>query len=104
MNSNYSGPVNIGNPDEYTVKDFAELIKSSTESTSKIIFMDGTKDDPNKRKPDITLAKKELGWEPTVAVKDGLVETVKYFRGELKKTGEIIPTGPDASKPRKFAD
>ncbi|CAM9205940.1 unnamed protein product [Ectocarpus sp. 6 AP-2014] len=104
MNNNYSGPVNIGNPDEYTVKDFAELIKSSTESTSKIIFMDGTKDDPNKRKPDITLAKKELGWEPTVAVKDGLVETIKYFRGELKKTGEIIPTGPDASKPRNFAD
>ena len=47
-----------------------QLIKDSTDSESKIIFMDGTKDDPNKRKPDISLAKQELGWEPTVHVKD----------------------------------
>eukprot|EP00903_Cladosiphon_okamuranus_P008729 g8361.t1 len=104
MNSNYSGPVNIGNPDEYTVKDFAQLIKDSVDSESKIIHMDGTKDDPNKRKPDISLAKQELGWEPTVNVKDGIVKTIEYFREELEKTGEIIPTGPDASKPRKSQD
>lgn len=47
-----------------------QLIKESTDSESKIIFMDGTKDDPNKRKPDISLAKQELGWQPTVSVKD----------------------------------
>eukprot|EP00752_Nemacystus_decipiens_P006513 g5865.t1 len=104
MNSKYSGPVNIGNPDEYTVKDFAQLIKESTNSESKIIFMDGTRDDPNKRKPDISLAKQELGWEPSVHVKDGIVQTIEYFRAELEKTGEIIPTGPDASKPRTYND
>ncbi|CAN0025507.1 unnamed protein product [Laminaria digitata] len=70
MNSNYDLPVNIGNPDEYTVKDFAQLIKKATNSKSNIVYMDGTKDDPNKRKPDISLAKKELGWAPTVSVAD----------------------------------
>ncbi|CAM9116107.1 unnamed protein product, partial [Hapterophycus canaliculatus] len=104
MNGDYSGPVNIGNPDEYTVKDFAQLIKTSTGSQSKIVFMEATKDDPNKRKPDISLAKRELGWEPVVSVADGITKTTEYFRGELEKTGEIIPTGPDASKPRNPAD
>eukprot|EP00904_Undaria_pinnatifida_P001168 jgi/Undpi1/11051/HiC_scaffold_30.g13349.m1 len=100
MNSSYDQPVNIGNPDEYTVKDFAQLIKQTTDSKSNIVYMDGTKDDPNKRKPDISLAKKELGWAPTVSVADGIEMTIKYFREELERTGEIVPTGPDASKPR----
>ncbi|CAN0192030.1 unnamed protein product [Ascophyllum nodosum] len=103
MNCDYDGPVNIGNPDEYTVKDFAELIKASTESDSKIVHMESTKDDPSKRKPDISLAKREMGWEPAVSVHEGIVATVKYFREELERTGEITPTGPDASAPRTVA-
>ena len=55
--------------------------------------MDTYRDDPNKRKPDISVAKRELDWSPRVAVKDGLRKTVEYFRKELEETGEIIPTG-----------
>ena len=68
MNGNYSKPVNIGNPDEYTVKDFAELIKSLTNSNSTIKMLPKTEDDPRQRKPDIRVAKRELNWEPEVAV------------------------------------
>lgn len=80
MNGNYSQPVNLGNPDEYTVKEFAELIKEITQSNSTIRLLPATKDDPKKRKPDISLAMKELGWSPVVRVKDGLAKTIEYFR------------------------
>lgn len=101
MNGNYSQPVNLGNPDEYTVKDFAHLIKELTRSNSTIQFLPATKDDPRQRKPDITTAKTQIGWEPKVHVKDGLAKTVEYFRKELEAGGEIIPTGPDAARPQK---
>jgi len=99
MNGNYDMPVNLGNPDEYSVKEFAEYIKSLTTSKSKIEFLPAVQDDPSQRRPDITTAKRELGWEPKVAVKDGLAKTIAYFRKVLEESGEIIPTGPGAVKP-----
>lgn len=101
MNGNYSQPVNIGNPDEYTVKEFAELIKEITQSNSSIIMLPATKDDPKQRKPDITTAREQLGWQPVVPVKIGLTKAIDYFRQELEASGEIIPTGPLASKPQQ---
>eukprot|EP00595_Chromulina_sp_UTEXLB2642_P000499 CAMPEP_0196761284 /NCGR_PEP_ID=MMETSP1095-20130614/455_1 /TAXON_ID=96789 ORGANISM="Chromulina nebulosa, Strain UTEXLB2642" /NCGR_SAMPLE_ID=MMETSP1095 /ASSEMBLY_ACC=CAM_ASM_000446 /LENGTH=272 /DNA_ID=CAMNT_0042110595 /DNA_START=583 /DNA_END=1401 /DNA_ORIENTATION=+ len=99
MNGNYTLPVNIGNPDEYTVKDFAILIKELTSSNSSISILPATKDDPRQRKPDITTAKEQIGWEPRIPVREGLKKTIEYFSKELKESGEIIPTGPDASRP-----
>jgi len=105
MNGGYDLPVNLGNPDEYTVKHFAEYIKEITGSASDISFLKATQDDPTQRKPDITTAKRELNWEPKVTVKEGLQKTIQYFSRVLDESGEIIPTGPDAVKPKpKIAD
>lgn len=76
----FTGPVNIGNPHEQTIKEIAEKIIELTGTQSKLIYKDLPKDDPKKRKPDITLAKKELGWEPQVVVEDGLNQTIQYFK------------------------
>eukprot|EP01082_Thalassiosira_pseudonana_P013324 g12608.t1 g12608 contig6:2262849-2264896(+) len=100
MNGGYDLPVNLGNPDEYTVKHFAEYIKEITGSASDISFLKATQDDPTQRKPDITTAKRELNWEPKVTVKEGLQKTIQYFSRVLDESGEIIPTGPDAVKPK----
>jgi len=100
MNSNYDGPVNLGNPDEFTMKDFASFVKKLTGSNSEIRFLEKTTDDPSKRKPDISMAKQKLDWEPKVTVEEGLSKTIEYFQGILKEAGEIIPTGPGASKPQ----
>lgn len=75
------GPINIGNPEEYTILELAEKIIGLTDSKSKLTFEGLPKDDPLQRKPDITLAKKELGWKPTVGIDDGLEKTVEYFKG-----------------------
>lgn len=100
MNGNYSQPVNLGNPDEYTVKDFAVLIKDITGSNSTIQMLPATKDDPRQRRPDIGTAKEQLAWEPQVPVREGLKKAIEYFRKELQESGEIIPTGPDAARPQ----
>lgn len=100
MNGNYSQPVNLGNPDEYTVGEFAEIIKDIVNSNSTIQMLPATKDDPRQRKPDITVAKTQLGWSPKVPVRDGLNKAIAYFRQELSLSGEIIPTGPIASRPQ----
>lgn len=100
MNGNYDMPVNIGNPDEYTVKSFAEYIKELTKSESEIMYLESSQDDPKQRKPAIDLAKREINWEPKVTVHDGLEQSVAYFRSILDADGEIIPTGPGASKPK----
>jgi len=100
MNGNYDGPVNLGNPDEFTIMQFAEYVKKLTGSESEIKFLEKNQDDPSKRKPDISLAKDKLGWEPRVTVKEGLDKTIKYFQQILDEAGEIIPTGPGASKPQ----
>lgn len=74
------GPVNVGNPDERTVGELAEAVIRMTGSASKITYCDLPKDDPEKRRPDITLAKQYLGWEPTVPFEEGIGKTVAYFR------------------------
>jgi UDP-glucuronate decarboxylase len=100
MNGAYDGPVNLGNPDEFTMKEFAEYVKKLTKSESEIKFLDKTQDDPSQRKPDISLAKNVLGWAPKVSVEIGLTKTIAYFQSVLDEAGEIIPTGPGASKPQ----
>jgi UDP-glucuronate decarboxylase len=75
-----SGPVNLGNPSERTVLDLAQKIIELTGSQSKIVFLPLPGDDPIKRKPDISVAQKELGWEPEVDIIDGLKKTINYFK------------------------
>ena len=76
----FIGPVNLGNPSERTVLDLAQKIIELTNSKSKIVFLPLPSDDPVKRKPDISLAKKELNWEPKVDIVDGLTNTIEYFK------------------------
>ncbi len=83
--SDYAQPVNIGNPNEISLKDFAEEIISLTETDSKIIHMDLPQDDPKQRKPDITRAKEILNWEPKVDRSEGLKLTLDYFKMVLGK-------------------
>ena len=85
MNSNYNYPINIGNPNELTVKQLAlTLIKLiNTESKSKIIYLPLPSDDPTNRKPDISLAKEILNWEPKINLEEGLIKTIKYIKNTL---------------------
>lgn len=77
----FPGPVNLGNNRERTIWDFAKLIIKLTGSSSKIIYKDLPEDDPKQRKPDLTLAKKELNWEPSIDIETGLNKTISYFNG-----------------------
>ena len=79
----FIGPVNLGNPSERTILDFAKLIIKLTNSNSKIIHKPLPLDDPSKRQPDITLAKKELNFEPKVDIEEGLIKTIEYFKNKL---------------------
>jgi UDP-glucuronate decarboxylase len=72
--------VNIGNPGEFTILELAEKVLHLTGSKSRLVHMPKPQDDPAQRKPDITLAQSKLGWQPQVALDDGLKETVAYFR------------------------
>jgi len=80
LHSNYAGPVNIGNPSEITIREFAEEILKLTGANQKVIYKPLPTDDPKQRQPDITLAKKLLGWEPKVERKEGLQITYEYFK------------------------
>ena len=73
-------PTNIGNPDEYTVKELAEIVVELTGTSAPIVYRDLPVDDPKVRRPDITKARKQLGWEPKVPVRDGVARTIDYFR------------------------
>jgi UDP-glucuronate decarboxylase len=75
----FTGPVNLGNPVEFTIKELAEKVVDMTDSKSKISYLPLPHDDPKQRQPDITLAKKELNWEPKIKLEDGLVKTIEYF-------------------------
>ncbi|MBW2989491.1 SDR family oxidoreductase [Candidatus Woesearchaeota archaeon] len=81
---NEIGPINLGNPHEFTILELAQKVKEMTGSGSKIIFKGLPKDDPKKRQPDITLAKKILGWKPKVRLEEGLKDTVEWFKSEVK--------------------
>lgn len=78
---NFIGPVNLGNPREFTMIELAEMILKITDSKSKLIFKPLPADDPKQRKPDISLAKERLnGWEPQIRLEEGLIETINYFK------------------------
>ncbi len=79
LDSDYVGPVNIGNPDEFTVLDLAKIVLEATGSSSEIVFEDLPVDDPTQRRPDITLAREVLGWQPTIDVRTGVARTVEWF-------------------------
>lgn len=76
---NFTGPVNIGNPGEFTMKELAEKVIKHTKTKSKMVYKDLPEDDPKKRKPDISVAKKMLKWEPTINLETGLKTTIEYF-------------------------
>jgi len=80
MMSDINEPVNLGNPEEHTILEFAELIKELTGSKSKIAFKPLPQDDPHVRCPDITKARKELRWEPKVSLREGLIKTIEWFK------------------------
>jgi dTDP-glucose 4,6-dehydratase len=82
--SNEREPVNIGNPSEITIKQFAEEVLNIIDTKSKIIYKDLPEDDPKIRQPDITKARKILGWEPKVDRKEGLKITIDYFKSVIK--------------------
>jgi len=80
LRSDLAGPVNIGNPDEKSVLEIAELIRDLVGSSSPITYIERPTDDPTVRQPDITVAREQLGWEPKVAIADGLQRTITWFR------------------------
>jgi UDP-glucuronate decarboxylase len=75
-----TGPINLGNPGEFTVKELAEMIVKKVPTTSEMVFRPLPQDDPVRRQPDITRAKNQLGWEPTISLDEGLDQTIAYFR------------------------
>jgi UDP-glucuronate decarboxylase len=80
-----TGPVNLGNPGEFTILQLAEKVVAKTGSTSKIVFKPLPQDDPTQRRPDITLAQKVLGWRPTIQLDEGLDRTIAYFKSQPSK-------------------
>ena len=79
----FIGPINIGNPNEFTIKELAELVVELTGSKSKFVYMPLPSDDPKQRQPDISLAKAKLSWEPTVQLREGLIKTIEYFKTKI---------------------
>ncbi len=79
----FTGPVNIGNPSEFTIRELAEKVIAMTGSTGGLVTMPLPQDDPRQRKPDITLARAKLGWEPKVMLDEGLQDTIDYFRSVM---------------------
>ena len=75
----FTGPVNIGNPDEFTIRQLAEKVIAMTNSSSELVFKELPSDDPTQRRPDISMAKRELDWEPQVKLEQGLEKTIAYF-------------------------
>ena len=80
LDSDWTGPMNIGNPDEHTILEVAKLVLDVTRSSSEVTFEPLPPDDPARRCPDISLAERELGWHPGVALRDGLARTLEWYR------------------------
>lgn len=81
--SDVPGPVNIGNPDEFTILEFAQMVGEMTGSKSRIVFKPLPQDDPKQRRPDITIARTRLGWAPVIPLREGLQKTIEWFRAHL---------------------
>ena len=91
MNSNCTKPVNVGNPEEHTVLDLAQTLQRLLNSSSRIAIMPIPKDDPRRRRPDISRAKECMGWQPRVPMMEGIKKTVEYFRRELRHNKDGSP-------------
>ncbi len=85
QSENFIGPVNLGNPGEFTVMELAQKVIELTNSRSKIIAQEKREDDPTRRRPDISLAQQKLGWQPQIPLRDGLQKTIAYFDGLLRE-------------------
>lgn len=83
VEKDFTGPINTGNPEEFTIKELAELVVSKINNGSKIVYKKLPSDDPTQRKPDITLAKEKFGWEPKIKLADGLDKTIEYFKSQI---------------------
>jgi UDP-glucuronate decarboxylase len=81
-----TGPVNLGNPHEFSMRELADLVLELTGSSSKIVHLPAPQDDPKQRQPDIRRAREVLDWAPTVPLREGLVETIRYFDDLLSRT------------------
>lgn len=92
MNGEYIGPVNLGNPEEYTVLELAQKIQSMVHSSAEIQFKDLPQDDPRRRQPDITCARQRLGWQPTIALTDGLQRTIDDFQRRIEASPPYLST------------
>ena len=86
MDSDYTQPVNIGNPEERSINTFARLIRDTVGSTSEIVHKPAVEDDPQRRRPDIRTAKTVLVWWPKVSLEKGLAKTIEYFSTELRRS------------------
>jgi UDP-glucuronate decarboxylase len=98
-----TGPVNLGNPGEFTIRELAEVVIELTGSKSQLTHMPLPQDDPKQRQPDITLARDRLGWQPTVPLREGLVDTIAYFERLLSGAEPAFNGASIAAKPRRAA-
>ena len=96
MESDYALPMNIGNPGEFTMLELAEAVLKQVGGSSKLVFQELPQDDPRQRKPDITIARRELGWEPSVPLAEGLEKTIAFSariwafkKGDCR--GQVVP-------------
>ena len=81
----FVGPVNLGNPEEFTIKELAQLVLQKIGGKSRLVYQPLPSDDPSRRRPDISLAKEKLGWEPKVSLSQGLDKTIAYFKTQQEK-------------------
>ncbi|MCK5190362.1 MAG: SDR family NAD-dependent epimerase/dehydratase, partial [Methylococcales bacterium] len=84
----FLGPINLGNPVEFSIRQLAETVLELTGSQSSLVFKSLPSDDPKQRRPDISLARRRLGWEPAVTLNDGLLKTIEYFEQLLLEKGK----------------
>ena len=99
MKSDYTQPVNIGNPEERSINSFAALIRDLVPgSGSRIVHKPAVEDDPQRRRPDISTARRELGWAPSVSIEKGLAKTIEYFRKELGRSDNSEKHNGDATE------
>ena len=85
LDSTEPGPINLGNPVELTVREIAKLVRESTGSRSEVQFRPLPQDDPTRRRPDITLARTRLGWNPQVRVEDGIMQTIEWHARNINE-------------------
>jgi UDP-glucuronate decarboxylase len=98
-----AGPMNLGNPGEFTIKELAQLVLELTGSKSKLAYLPLPEDDPRQRQPDIALATERLGWQPTVPLREGLLDTIAYFDRQLAGSGPHVNGAAISAKPRRLS-